>query len=86
MAGGPPAQDVFRVIARASAEAFGQDESVAVAQLYQGLAIRLQRANARAILTRISASAAASRDNTALAATSRSEAALVLSAALETSG
>ena len=83
---GPAAQDVFRVVARASAEALGLDVSTAVAQLYQGLGIRLQRANARAILSRISASTSASCNNTALAATSRSEAALVLSAALEISG
>ena len=83
---GPAAQDVFRVVARASAEALGLDVSTATAQLYQGLGIRLQRANARAILSRISASTTASCNNTALAATSRSEAALVLSAALEISG
>ena len=52
----------------------------------KSLGIRLQRANARAILSRVSAAAAANRNNTALAATSRSEAALVLSAALEASG
>ena len=83
---GPTAQDVFRVVARATAEASGLDVSTAVSQLYQGLGIRLQRANARAILSRVSAAAAANRNNTALAATSRSEAALVLSAALEASG
>ena len=57
------------------------EESTAVCQLYEAMAIRLQRANARAILTRLSAAMNASQSNTALAATSRSEAALVLSAA-----
>ena len=82
---GPTDQDVFRVVARATAEASGPDVSTAVSQLYQGLGIRLQWANARAILARVSAAATANRNNTALAATSRSEAALVLSAALEAS-
>ena len=83
---GPAAQSVFKTIARSSAEVLGLDESAAVAQLYQGLGIRLQRSNARAILSRISAASAASHSNTALAATFRSEAALVLSAAAHTSG
>ena len=62
------------------------EDSIAVSQLYEAMAIKLQRANARAILSRISAASAAGRDNTALAATSRSEAALVLSAAAVTGG
>lgn len=78
---GPAAQEFFRVLARASAHAAGVGESTATNQLYQALGVRLQRANARAILTRIAAISAASCDNTALAATSRSEAALVLAAA-----
>ena len=83
---GPAAQGVFKIIAKSSAEVLGLDESTAVAQLYQGLGIRLQRSNARAILSRISAASAASHSNTALAATSRSEAALVLSAVADISG
>ena len=56
---------------------------MATCQLYEALGVRLQRANARAILSRITAATAAGR-NTALATTS-SEAALVLAAAaLET--
>ena len=62
-------------------ERTGMDESLATAQLYEGLGIRLQRANARAILSRLAAASAAGHDNSALAATSRSEAALVLSSA-----
>ena len=83
---GPAAQGIFRTLARATAETSGIEDSVAVGQLYESMGIRLQRANARAILSRISAASAACRDNTALAATSRSEAALVLSAAASASG
>ena len=83
---GPAAQDFFRAIAKASAETSGVEESAAISQLYEAIAIKLQRANARAILSRVSAASAASRNNTALAATSRSEAALRLSVATATSG
>ena len=83
---GPAAQGIFRTLARATAETSGIEDSVAVGQLYESMGIRLQRANARAILSRVSAASAVCRDNTALAATSRSEAALVLSAAVHTSG
>ena len=54
---------------------------MAISELYEAMAIRLQRANARAILSCLSASLNTSRCNTALTATSRSEAALVLTAA-----
>jgi len=83
---GPAAQKLFRVIAKSSAEVSGLEESVAVCQIYEGMAIKLQRANARAILSRVSAASAARRDNTALVATSRSEAALVLSSAVAVGG
>ena len=62
------------------------EESMAVAQLYQALGVRLQRAKARDILSRITAASAASRNNTALPATPRSEAALSLFADATTSG
>ena len=71
---GPEAQAFFRVLSKATAEHKGLSPSLAADQLYQGLGIRLQRANARAIMARV---AAAPLDPTALAATSRSEAALV---------
>ena len=71
---GPEAQAFFRVLGKATAEHKGLDPSIATDQLYQGLGIRLQRANARAIMARV---AVAPLDPTALAATSRSEAALV---------
>ena len=77
---GPAAQGFFLSLAKASAERSGTDVSLATCQLYHSMGIRLQRANARAILSRI-ASTTTSCDYTALAATSRSEAALVLSAA-----
>ena len=76
--GGPTAQDVFRTIAKDTAESSSVEESVG--QLYEGLGMRLQRANTRKILSWITAAMAAGRNNTALATTS-SEAALVLSAA-----
>ena len=82
---GPAARGFFKQLARASSEASGLDESVATSQLYEAVGIRLQRANARAILSRQAAMAAACCNNTALAVTSRSEAALVLSAATATS-
>ena len=77
---GPAAQNVFRNLVRAIAER--QDPSVASSQLYESMSIRLQRANARAVLSRTSALLAVltSCDNTAIV-TTRSEAALVLSAA-----
>ena len=71
---------MFRAIVKATSEASGVEVSVATCQLYESLGIRLQRANARAILSRITAATAAGHNNTALATTS-SEAALVLSAA-----
>ena len=71
---GPEAQSFFRVLSKATAEHKGLDLSLASNQLYQALGIRLQRANARAILSRV---AAAPLDQTALAATSHSEAVLV---------
>ena len=36
------AQDVFRAIAKATAEAKGTDVSVATCQLYEGLGVRLE--------------------------------------------
>ena len=77
---GPEAQGFFRQLAKATAGKTGVDASVATCQLYETLGIKVQRANARAILSRV----AAWTDNcssTTLAATSRSEAALVLTAA-----
>ena len=76
---GPAAQQFFRNLARATAERQGLDPSVATSQLYESMGIKLQRANARAVLSRTSA-LTTSCDNTAIA-TTRSEAALVLSAA-----
>ena len=76
---GPAAQNFFRNLARTTAERQGIDPSIASNQLYEGLGIRLQRANARAVLSRTSA-LLSSCDNTAIA-TTRSEAALVLSTA-----
>ncbi len=76
---GPAAQNFFRNLARATAEREGIDTSLASSQLYESMGIKLQRANARAILSRTSA-LLSSCDNTAIA-TTRSEAALVLSAA-----
>ena len=83
---GPSAQEVFRTIARATAERQGLDPSIATSQLYQSVGIKLPKANARAILARTSMSAAPASGNTAIASTSRSEAALVLSAGFEGSG
>jgi len=81
---GPMAQAVLRAIAKTTAESKGIDVSMATCQLYEALGVRLQRANACAILSRITAATAAGRNNTALATTS-SEAVLVLAAAaLET--
>ena len=75
----PAAQNFFRNLSRATAERQGLDPSVASNQLYESMGIKLQRANARAVLSRTSA-LLTSCDNTAIA-TTRSEAALVLSAA-----
>ena len=77
---GPMAQDFFRAIAKATAEAMGTEVSVVTWQFYEALGVRLQRSNARAILFGITAATAAGRNNSALATTS-SEAALVLAAA-----
>ena len=71
---GPEAQGFFRVLSKAMAERKGIESCLASDQLYQALDNPLQRANARAILARVSATPL---DPTALAATSRSEAALV---------
>jgi hypothetical protein len=81
---GPAAQHFFQVLARSTAERTGVPDSVAVGQLYQALGIRLQRANARSILTR-SAATATRPVSTTLAANSRSEAALLLTAAMDVS-
>ena len=77
---GPEAQSFFRQLAKATADKTGVDPSVATCQLYESLGIKIQRANARAILARAVAWTD-SRSSTTLAATSRSEAALVLTAA-----
>jgi hypothetical protein len=77
---GPAAQAVLGTLAHTTAQSTGIPHSIATCQLYEALGVRLQRANARAIISRLAASAAA-RDNTTLAATSRAEAALVLSSA-----
>ncbi len=76
---GPAAQNFFRNLAKAAADRQGIDASIASCQIYESMGIRLQRANARAVLSRTSA-LLTSCDNTAIA-TTRSEAALVLSAA-----
>ncbi len=81
---GPAAQGVFKQLAKATAESTGIEESVATSQLYETMGIRLQRANARAVLSRQAAITASRCFNAALADTSRSEAALVLSAASAT--
>ncbi len=52
---GPAAQFIFKAIARATAQKLGVPDSVATARLYQALGVRLQRANARAILLRTAA-------------------------------
>ena len=72
---GPEAQKVLWVVAKAQAAASGQLMSLALNHLYQGLAVKLQRANAGAMLAR--ASAVSSQSATALATLSRAEAALV---------
>ena len=77
---GPAARAVLGTLAHTTAQSTGIPHSIATCQLYEALGVRLQRANARAIISRLAASAAA-RDNTTLAATSRAEAALVLSSA-----
>ena len=77
---GPEAQGFFRQLAKATADRTGVDASAATCQLYEALGVRVQRANARAMLSRI-ATWADHRSSTTLAATSRSEAALVLTAA-----
>ena len=41
---GPAAQELFQLVAKATAEASGTDVSTATCQLYQGLAVKLQRA------------------------------------------
>ena len=78
---GPAAQGFFRHLAKATANRTGTDVSVATCQLYEHLGITLQRANARAVLSRTSTFWSADHDSTTLATTSRSEAALVLAAA-----
>ena len=78
---GPEAQGFFRQLAKATADKTGVDASVATCQLYEALGIQLQRANARAMLASTTAQWTEHRNSTTLAATSRSEAALVLSAA-----
>ena len=50
---GPMAQKVFKVIARASALRTGLPVGVATSRLYEGLSTRIMRANARALLARI---------------------------------
>jgi hypothetical protein len=77
---GPAARAVLGTLAHTTAQSTGIPHSIATGQLYEALGVRLQRANARAIISRLAASAAAC-DNTTLAATSRAEAALVLSSA-----
>ncbi|CAE8645136.1 unnamed protein product [Polarella glacialis] len=76
---GPSAKQVFKTLARATAERSGIPHSVATSQLYQAMGVRLQRANARAILS-CTAASAASCSSRALATTSRTEAALLLCA------
>ncbi|CAE8635180.1 unnamed protein product [Polarella glacialis] len=76
---GPSAKQVFKTLARAIAERSGIPDRVATCQLYQAMGVRLQRANARAILSHTAASAA-SCSSRALATTSRTEGALLLCA------
>ena len=77
---GQAAQNFFCNLSGATTERLGLDPSVASSQLYESMGIKLQIANARAVLSRTSA-LLSSCDNTAIA-TTRSEAALVLSAAV----
>lgn len=49
---GPQAQKAFKTIVQAHAMRTGVESSVAASRLYEGLAVRLQRANARALLSR----------------------------------
>ena len=49
---GPTAQTVFKRIARMTAASRGTADSTEIAHLYQSLAIKLQRHNARAMLSR----------------------------------
>jgi hypothetical protein len=73
---GPVATNFFRRLLHLAAERQGQSVSSLSAQLYQGLAVRLQRANARAVLRRI-----ADATSVTAPATFSSEAALVAAAA-----
>ena len=51
---GRAAQEAFKVLARARAARSGQSVSMATSQLYQGLSVKLMRANARAaVLARV---------------------------------
>ena len=72
---GELAQAAFKTIALAAAARSGATESVEICYLYEGLSVKLQRANARALLSRVAAAKESSA--TALAVTSHSEAALV---------
>ena len=71
---GPEAQRVLWVVAKAQSAASGQPMSVALHHLYQGLAVKLQRANAGAMVAR--ATAVSSKSAAALATLSNAEAAL----------
>jgi len=71
---GPDAQAAFKVLARAWAARSGQSAAEATNALYEGLAVRLQRANARAILARVGSA------SPAMPLTTFSEAALVAAA------
>ena len=75
------AQEVFRAITKTSTESSGLDDSIAVSHLYEAVGVKLQRANARATLSRITVTMAAGRNSSAIATTS-SKAALVQSAAI----
>ena len=76
---GPAAQGFFKTLVKAACAKTGVSESVATTHLYQNLGIKLQRANARSILSRVGAFTADTC--TTQAATSSSEAALVQAAA-----
>ena len=73
---GSYAQKLFGEVAAATAAATGVSLSRATQDLYEGLGVALQRAQARAVLARFCASTPTCAQPAAIAVTSRSEAAL----------
>lgn len=78
---GPDAQTVVAFLARAAALRSGAPVALATNQLYEALAVRLQRANARAVLARMGPSL-----SSALATPSSSEAVLTSTGPLREDG